>query len=169
MLRKRVFWLFYCLLLALIVLIRLLFRWNFSIWSAALTLLALESAAFFLTDGFGLHRSRRASGSGTYALFNGRIGLSAQDKELSLLLSSADVDFTAPIPKIASIRCALSSATIRIPEGWSVRTVCRSALGSVSTPAGNLRGLEERVLVIGDGLQAQMEVRCLLSEVRILD
>lgn len=168
MLRKRVFWLLYCLLLALVVLLRMLFRWPFSVWSAALALLALESAAFFLTDGFGLGRYRYASG-GVHALFNGRIALTAQDHDLSLVLSSADIDLSAPMPKVASVRCAFSAVTIRIPEGWAVRTVCRSALSSVSTPAGNLRGLEERVLVIGDGLQAQMEVRCFFSEVRILD
>ena len=168
MTRPRLFWSVYCILLGLALLIKLLFRLEFSAWNAALALLFLESGLFLIAAAFGLGRPRTASG-GTHAFFAGRIVLTADAPALSLLLSTAEVDLIAPLPKLTTVRCAFSTVTIRLPEGWSVRTVCRSALSTVTTPHDFHRGFFDHVCIIGDGFGAQMELKCFLSEVRILD
>ena len=166
--RMRVFWSVYCILLGLILLLKLLFHWDFSAWSAALALLFLESGVFLLTGSFGLYAPKRSSG-GRHLFLTGRISLAHDAPVTTLLCSNVHVDLTAPMPKVTYIRSAFSNVTVRIPEGHSVRTVCQSALSTVETPHETLRGFADRVLIIGDGLQSQLVVQSLFSQLRILD
>ena len=167
--RSRVFGSVYCILLGLTLLIKLLFRLEFSVWSAALALLFLQSGLYLITGGFGLGIHRTITGSGFHAFFSGHIVLDTDDPALTLLFSTANVGLSAPMPKLTRVCCAFSTVTIRLPEGWSVRTVCRSALSAVTTPHDFHRGFFDHVSIIGDGFQSQMEIKCFLSEVRILD
>ena len=44
-----------------------------------------------------------------------------------------------------------------------------TAFGSISTPKGVQPGFGQVVCVVGDGLQVQMEIRCLFGQVNLLD
>ena len=168
MTRTRFFWPVYCILLGLALLLKVLLRLDVSAWNLALALLFLQSGLFLIAAAFGLGKPRTATG-GTHAFFNGRIALAANAPALTLLLSTAEVDLPAPLPKLTRVCCAFSTVTIRLPEGWSVRTVCRSTLSTITTPHDFHRGFFDHVTIIGDGFQSQMELKCFLSEVRILD
>ena len=169
MTRMRVFWSVYCIVLVFALLVKLLLQFNISAWNIAVVLLLIESAVFLLTGGFGLSNHRSIASGGRHILFCGRITLSADEPDLSLILCTADVDLSAPLPPLTTLFCAFSTVTIRLPEGWSVRTVCHSSLSTITTPHDTYRGFCDRTLILGDGLQAQMELKCLCSDVRILD
>ncbi|MGN1249941.1 MAG: hypothetical protein ACI4XW_07655, partial [Candidatus Spyradocola sp.] len=79
------------------------------------------------------------------------------------------VDLVPPLNRLTSITCLFGSATIRVPQGCSVRAVCQTAFGAISTPAGALPGFGDRVFIVGDGLQTQLEVRCVFGQVTLLD
>ena len=166
--RLRIFWSVYCILLGLVLLLKLLFHWDFSAWNAALALLFFESGAFLLTGCFGLRASRRTIG-GRHVFFTGRIALQHNAPETTLLFGSAHVDLTAPLPRVAYIRSVFSVITVHVPEGCSVRTVCQSAFSTVETPHETLHGFSDRVLIIGDGMQSQLVIQSLFSQLRLLD
>ena len=169
MARMRIFWSVYCILLGLLLLLKLLFQWEFSAWSAAAALLCLLSGIFLLTGGFGLRMNRHASGGGLWLFFNGRLTIEEDDAPLKILFSTADVHYQMPMDRITRVTCILSDATLHIPQGCSVRTVCRTNFGDITTPQGRISGHDDRIFIVGDGLQTQMEVRAILSHVTLLD
>ena len=167
--RMRIFWSVYCILLGLLLLLKLLFKWDFSTWSAAAALLCLTSGIFLLTGGFGLRKTRHAAGGGLWLFFNGRLSLDRDDAPLKLVFSTADIQYHPPMDRIARVYCLFSDALLHIPQGCSVRTVCSTALGDIVTPHGRISGHADRIFIIGDGLQTQMEVRAVFSHITILD
>lgn len=169
MTRTRIFWSIYCILVGIALLVKIFFRLEFSGWTMAIAILLLESGVFLLTGNFGLNRFRREEGGGTRAFFNGSIRLDAQSPDLTLVLGNATVDFSHPMAAQSRIQCLFSDMTVRIPQGYSVRAVCSTAFGSISTPKGVQPGFGQVVCVVGDGLQVQMEIRCLFGQVNLLD
>lgn len=169
MTRTRIFWSIYFILLGIILLIKILFRLTFSGWTMAFALLMLESGIFLLTGGFGLGKTRHARGGGDYVFFSGNVQLEGQSPRLSAVGSNVVVDLTAPPASLTSINCLMANVTVRLPQGYSLRTVCTTAFGDIRTPKGSLAGFGDRVFVFGDGLQSQMEVHCLFGQVTILD
>ena len=169
MTRMRIFWSIYCILLGILLLVKLLFRLDFNGWAAALALLLLQSGLFLITGGFGLAAHRHEQGGGNYLFFNGTIALDGSEPAVNILFANATVELIPPLNRLTSITCLFGSATIRVPRGCSVRAVCETAFGSISTPAGALPGFGDRVFIVGDGLQTQLEVRCLFGQVTLLD
>lgn len=169
MTRMRIFWSVYFILLGLLLLIKLLFGLEFSGWAAALALLFLQSGLFLVTGGFGLSVERHERGGGHYLFFNGNIVLDASDPQAMLVFGSASIDLLPPLNRLSSVTCVLGSATIRVPENCSVRTVCTTVFGSITSPAGAINGFGDRILVVGDGVQTQLEVKCLFGQVTLLD
>lgn len=167
--RMRVYWFVYFVLLVLLLSVKVVFRLAFNAWNAALLLLCILSLAFLIAGSFGLYRSKSVPGGGRYICFMGNIELPKESDALTVFFSEAAVTLAPPLARLTCIVCIGSEVTIRIPEGCSVRTVCRSTLSSVTSPAGLLHLFEERVLVIGDGPQTQLEVKCLFSKVTLLD
>lgn len=72
MTRMRVFWSVYCILVGVALLVKILFRLDFSGWTVAFAILLLESGVFLVTGGFGLRRGRSAQGSGDYFFYSAR-------------------------------------------------------------------------------------------------
>ncbi len=169
MTRMRIFWSIYCIVVGLILLVKILFRLDFSGWAVAFAILLLESGVFLLTGGFGMNRTQYASGGGDYVFFNGSIAVGAQSPALNLIFGNATVDLTPPPAPVTRITCLFGNATVRLPQGYAVRTVCTCAFGAVSTPKGSVPGFGDKVYVLGDGLQTQMEVKCVFGQVTILD
>lgn len=169
MTRMRIFWSVYCILLGLVLLVKLLFRLEFNGWSAALALLLLLSGLFLITGGFGLAAHRHEQGGGSYLFFNGSIALDASEPEANILFANATVDLTPPLSRLTRVTCLFGNATVRVPQGCSVRAVCETAFGAISTPSGALPGFGSRVFLVGDGLQTQLEIRCLFGQVTLLD
>ena len=167
--RMRVYWVVYFVLLTMLLLVKILGRFAFNAWNAALVLLCVQSVLFLIAGGLGFYRKRSVRAGGKRLCFSGSIALPASSPELSLLLSEAAVELVPPLARLTRITCIFSDVTIRIPEGCSVRTVCRSTLSSVAAPSGLIGLNDERVLIIGDGLQTQMEVRCFCSKVTLRD
>lgn len=79
MTRMRVFWSVYCILVGVALLVKILFRLDFSGWTVAFAILLLESGVFLVTGGFGLRRGRSAQGSGDYFFYSGEIELPASE------------------------------------------------------------------------------------------
>jgi predicted membrane protein len=169
MTRTRIFWSIYCIVVGLALLVKIVFHLDFSSWAVAFAILLLESGVFLLTGGFGMNRTRHASGGGDYVFFNGSIAVDAQSPALNLVFANATVDFAPPPAPITSITCLFGNATVRLPRDYAVRTVCTCAFGSISTPKGGVPGFGDKVFVLGDGLQTQMEVKCVFGQVTILD
>ena len=135
----------------------------------AIAILLLESGVFLLTGSFGLNRFRREEGGGTRAFFNGSIRLDAQSPGPLAGPGERDGGLFHPMAAQSRIQCLFSDMTVRIPQGYSVRTLCSTAFGSISTPKGVQPGFGQVVCVVGDGLQVQMEIRCLFGQVNLLD
>ena len=167
--RMRIFWSVYCILLGLLLMIKLLFRLDFNGWAAALALLLLQSGLFLITGGFGLSAHRHEQGGGNYLFFNGSIALDGSEPDVNILFANATVDLIPPLNRLTSITCLFGSTTIRVPQGCSVRAVCQTAFGAITTPSGALSGFGDRVFIVGDGLQTQLEVRCVFGQVTLLD
>ena len=167
--RTRIFWSIYCILVGLALLGKILFRLEFSGWTMAIAILLLESGAFLLSGGFGMNRFRRREGGGTCVFFRGSARLSAQSPDFVLILGDAVVDFSQPMPPRSSVFCLFGSMTVRVPEGWSVRANCSSAFGGITTPRGAQPAFGEAVCIVGDGLQAVLDVRCICGQVNLLD
>ena len=79
MTRMRVFWSVYCILVGVALLVKILFRLDFSGWTVAFAILLLESGIFLVTGGFGLRHGRSAQGSGDYFFYSGEIELPASE------------------------------------------------------------------------------------------
>ena len=167
--RMRIFWSVYCILLGLLLMIKLLFRLDFNGWAAALALLLLQSGLFLITGGFSLSAHRHEQGGGNYLFFNGSIALDGSEPDVNILFANATVDLIPPLNRLTSITCLFGSTTIRVPQGCSVRAVCQTAFGAITTPSGALSGFGDLVFIVGDGLQTQLEVRCVFGQVTLLD
>lgn len=146
--RMRIFWSVYLILLGLLLFVKLLLNLKFDVASAALSLLLLQSGLFLVTGGFGLCKKRYAQGGGHFLFYNGSIALGAETPDVVLFFGNA---------------------SIRIPENCSVRSVCTAAFGNISSPNGEINGFGNRILIVGDGIQTQLEVQCCFGQVTLLD
>jgi hypothetical protein len=171
MTRMRVFWSVYCILVGVALLVKILFRLDFSGWTVAFAILLLESGVFLVTGGFGLRRGRSAQGSGDYFFYSGEIELPASENAPALItaFSNAEIWFTGGMPPVTRVTCLFSSTTIHVPEGYSVRAACSTAFGQIDTPKGSIPGFGDRVFVVSDGLQAQLELHCVFGRINLLD
>lgn len=171
MTRMRVFWSVYCILVGVALLVKILFRLDFSGWTIAFAILLLESGMFLLTGGFGLRRGRTAQGGGDYFFYTGEIEIPASDAsaETTVAFSNAEIWFTGGMPPVTRVTCLFATTTLHIPEGYSVRATCSTAFGQIDTPKGSIPGFGDRVFVVGDGLQAQLELHCVFGQINLLD
>ena len=150
---------------------KILFRLDFSGWTVAFAILLLESGVFLVTGGFGLRRGRSAQGSGDYFFYSGEIELPASENApaLTTAFSNAEIWFTGGMPAVTRVTCLFSSTTIHVPEGYSVRAACSTVFGQIDTPKGSIPGFGDRVFVVSDGLQAQLELHCVFGQINLLD
>lgn len=169
MTRTRIFWSIYCILLGIALLARALFQLDIAFFSLALGLLLLLCGIFILTGGFGMARVRHVTGGGEYVFINGHITVDEDLPKAVIVLGNAIIDVTSPAASITHITCVLGNATVHLPQGYSMRTVCSTAFGSINAPDGSLQGFGDRIFMIGDGLQAQMQVNCVFGQVNLLD
>ena len=115
MTRMRVFWSVYCILVGVALLVKILFRLDFSGWTVAFAILLLESGVFLVTGGFGLRRGRSAQGSGDYFFYSGEIELPASENApaLTTAFSNAEIWFTCGMPPVTRVTCLFSSTSRR--------------------------------------------------------
>ena len=73
------------------------------------------------------------------------------------------------MPPVTRVTCLFSSTTIHVPEGYSVCAACSTAFGQIDTPKGSIPGFGDRVFVVSDGLQAQLELHCVFGQINLLD
>lgn len=167
--RMRIFWSVYLILLGLLLFVKLLLNLKFDVASAALSLLLLQSGLFLVTGGFGLCKKRYAQGGGHFLFYNGSIALGAETPDVVLFFGNADIDLLPPLNRLSTVICIFGNASIRIPENCSVRSVCTAAFGNISSPNGEINGFGNRILIVGDGIQTQLEVQCCFGQVTLLD
>ncbi len=167
--RRTVFWSVFLIVIGILLLVKLLFHLEFNWFSAAFAVLLLES-------GISLLIYARSGGphayhfeGGTHLFMVGRIVSGADDKQVNVIFSDAQVELPAMLPEKMEINSIFSNAVVQLPAGWSARASCSCAFGSLTTPEGNLSGFGQKVFIVGEGQQCQLTLNAVFGQLVLHD
>ena len=163
------FWSVYCILVG-VALVKILFRLDFSGWTVAFAILLLESGVFLVTGGFGLRRGRPHRAAGITSSIPARSSCPPEKRAGAhhRLFQRQDLVHRRDASRHARDLPVQQHHDPR-PGGYSVRAACSTAFGQIDTPKGSIPGFGDRVFVVSDGLQAQLELHCVFGQISLLD
>ncbi len=165
--RTMIFAAIYMILIGLMLAVKAAFRLDFNGYSAATALLLLESGVFLLI--FGGRKTALRRGGGKFLFMHGRVLPSQQDTNVTVCFSDADIELPSVLPPEMEVRCFFSNCVVRLPQGRSVRAQCSVSFGDMQTPEGALSGFGEKVLIVGDGPQSLLRLRCCFGSLTLYD
>ena len=167
--RNRFFFPIFFILLGLTLLVKVIFRLEYNMFSVGFAILLLLSGFSLLTNGFGTRKTTAEQGGENFFFFSGTVNAQPKDERVQLFFSSAVVELSNPPREGMEVLCAFGDVRIRVPEGHSVRAQCSCAFGNIETPRGGIPGFGERSVLVGDGLQANITVHCVFGQITLVD
>lgn len=165
-----IFWAIYLIVLGLILLIKVIFRLDFSWTGAAFALLLLMSGISLITNGARRKKNVYRPLSGVQFFANGTVILDEETSEFTSVFSDAEIELSRDrMPKELAVNSLFGRTILRVPEGYSARVEGTAVFGVLELPEGQIPAFGDKTCIVGDGLQIKLRVTSIFGYARVMD